>query len=200
MRILLVDHYDSFVYNLARYVGLLGHMRKVIRYDDLSLTRIENAPPDAMILSPGPQTPTQIPLTLEIIERFAPKIPILGVCLGHQAIGEVYGGQTIPAPHPIHGKASPIHHAGMGLFQGVPAPFPAARYHSLISVLEPESDLEITAQTEDNIPMAFSHRRYPVYSVQFHPESCLTTHGLDIMQNFLNLSALFHDGERAQHG
>lgn len=186
--ILLVDNYDSFVHNLARYVGMLGHERRVVRNDAITVNEIAADPPDAIILSPGPMTPHESGVSMDIIRYLGVRIPILGVCLGHQCIGEIYGGRTIRAPAPVHGKTALIEHNGEGLFAGLPNPIEAARYHSLVSHIPAGTDLEITAQTEDLLPMAFRHKTHPVYGVQFHPESELTPHGLDMMRNFLHLA------------
>ncbi len=186
--ILLIDNYDSFVYNLARYVGMLGREKRVVRNDAIGVNEIAASPPDAIILSPGPMTPHESGVSMDIIRHLGNRIPILGVCLGHQCIGEIYGGRTIRAPQPVHGKTSLIEHHGEGLFAGLPNPMEAARYHSLISHIPANTDLTITAQTEDLLPMAFQHKTHPVYGVQFHPESVLTSHGLDLMRNFLHLA------------
>lgn len=186
--ILLIDNYDSFVYNLARYVGMLGRDKRVVRNDAITVNEIAANPPDAIILSPGPMTPHESGISMDIIRHLGNRIPILGVCLGHQCIGEIYGGRTMRAPSPVHGKTSLVQHHGEGLFAGLPNPIEAARYHSLISHIPANTDLIITAQTEDLLPMAFQHNTYPVYGVQFHPESVLTSHGLDLMRNFLHLA------------
>ena len=187
--ILLIDNYDSFVHNLARYVGMLGRERIVMRNDEIDLTELALNPPEAIIISPGPCTPAQAGCSNEIIKRFGARIPILGVCLGHQCIGEVYGGQVIRAPHPVHGRASLIEHNAEGIFSGLPNPMTAARYHSLIVHIPADTDLEVTAQTEeDRIVMAFRHKTHPVYGIQFHPESCLTDHGIDILRNFVGIA------------
>ncbi len=187
--ILLVDNYDSFVHNLARYVGMLGRERRVVRNHAVDLTELALNPPEAIIISPGPCAPAQAGYSNEIIRRFGARIPILGVCLGHQCIGEVYGGQVIRAPHPVHGRASMIEHNAQGIFSGLPNPLMAARYHSLIVHVPANTDLEVTAQTEDDrIVMAFRHKTHPVYGIQFHPESCLTDHGIDILRNFVGIA------------
>jgi para-aminobenzoate synthetase component 2 len=187
--ILLIDNYDSFVHNLARYVGMIGRDRKVVRNDAVDMIALATDPPEAIILSPGPCAPAQAGLSNEIIRQFGARIPILGVCLGHQCIGEVYGGQVIRAPSPVHGKASLIEHNAEGIFMGLPNPMTAGRYHSLIVNIPANTPLEITAQTEeDRIVMAFRHKTHPVYGIQFHPESCLTGHGLDIIRNFMTLA------------
>ncbi len=187
--ILLIDNYDSFVHNLARHVGMLGRERTVVRNDAVDLDALAINPPDAIILSPGPCTPHEAGRSNEIIRRFGGRIPILGVCLGHQCIGEVYGGQVIRAPEPVHGRASLIEHNADGLFMGLPNPMKAGRYHSLVVHAPADADLVVTAQTEDDrIVMAFQHKTHPVYGIQFHPESCLTEHGLDLMRNFIAIA------------
>jgi len=186
--ILLIDNYDSVVYILARYVGILGRTREVVRNDAITLDDISMAPPEAIIISPGPCTPARAGISMKLIEQFGPRIPILGVCLGHQCIGEIYGGKTIRAPSPMHGKTSLVEHNAEGIFMGLPNPLRTARYHSLISHIPGRTDLEVTAQTEDLLPMAFSHKRYPVHGIQFHPESVLTDHGIDLIRNFIILA------------
>ncbi len=192
--ILLIDNYDSFVYNLARYIGQVGCAREVVRNDAITLEDISLNPPKAIILSPGPCAPAQAGICNDVIRHFGPRIPILGVCLGHQCIGEVYGGQTIRAPYPVHGKISLIEHDLDGLFMGLPNPLRAARYHSLISHIPADAPLKITAQTEDDrIVMAFHHIEYPVYGIQFHPESVLTEYGLDMIRNFTLIADEWHE-------
>ncbi len=187
--ILLIDNYDSFVHNLARHIGMLGRERRVVRNDSITLNEIAQNPPDAIILSPGPCTPHEAGICNDIVRKFGNRIPILGVCLGHQCIGEVYGGQVIRAPEPVHGMASLIDHHADGIFMGLPNPMKVGRYHSLIVHLPAKTPLEITAQTEDDrIVMAFQHKTHPVYGIQFHPESCLTEHGIDILRNFILLA------------
>lgn len=187
--ILLIDNYDSFVHNLSRYVGMLGRERLVKRNDEISIRDIANMHPDAIIISPGPCAPAQAGISNEIIRQLGHRIPILGVCLGHQCIGDVYGGQVIRAPHPVHGKSSLIDHDAGGLFIGLPNPLRVARYHSLVVHVPADTELQITAQTEeDRIAMAFQHKFHPVYGIQFHPESCLTEHGIDILRNFITLA------------
>ncbi len=189
--ILLIDNYDSFVHNLARYVRHLGWETRVLRNDAITLGEIIEDMPSGIILSPGPCTPAESGVCMDIIRHLGPRLPILGVCLGHQCIGEIYGGQTIRAPEPVHGDTSMIEHNGEGLFMGLPNPLEGARYHSLIAQMNADTELEITAQTEDRIPMAFAHKTHPVYGVQFHPESILTESGLDIMRNFLMLTDMW---------
>jgi anthranilate synthase component 2/para-aminobenzoate synthetase component 2 len=183
--ILLIDNYDSFVHNLARHIGMLGRERKVVRNDAITLHDIAIDPPEAIILSPGPCTPHEAGICNDVIQKFGNRIPILGVCLGHQCIGEVYGAQVIRAPEPVHGRASMVEHHADGLFMGLPNPLRAGRYHSLVIHIPAKVPLEITAQTEDDrIVMAVRHKTHPVYGIQFHPESCLTDHGIDLLRNF----------------
>ncbi len=184
--LLLLDNYDSFTYNLYQYLAELGAEVVVRRNDQVSLNEIEQMRPDHIVVSPGPCTPNEAGLSCAIIETFGPSIPTLGVCLGHQSIGQVYGGRVIRAPEPMHGKTSLMYHNGQGVFRGLPQPFEANRYHSLIveSTTLP-AELEVTAQTEDGIIMGLKHRSYPVEGVQFHPESIMTATGKDLLRNFL---------------
>lgn len=184
--ILLVDNYDSFVYNLARYVAELGEAPVVRRNDQLTLDQIEALAPSHIIVSPGPCTPTEAGISVAAIRRFGARIPILGVCLGHQAIGAAYGGEIVRAARPMHGKTSRIHHTGVSLFTGLPSPLIATRYHSLVIAPEsvPES-LEVIATAEDGEIMAVRHRQHPVVGVQFHPESVLTEYGYRMLDWFL---------------
>jgi anthranilate synthase/aminodeoxychorismate synthase-like glutamine amidotransferase len=184
--ILLLDNYDSFVYNLARYVAELGETPLVQRNDALTLEEIAALAPSHIIVSPGPCSPTEAGISTEVIRQFGPTIPILGVCLGHQCIGAAYGGEIVRAGQPMHGKTSLIHHRGTGLFQGIPNPFQATRYHSL--VIAPDSippELEVTATSEDGEIMAVQHATFPVFGVQFHPESVLTQYGYRLLDRFL---------------
>ena len=185
--ILLIDNYDSFVYNLARYVRELGETPVVRRHDAIEVDEILRLGPSHIIISPGPCSPTEAGISTELVRRLGPQIPILGVCLGHQCIGAAYGGEILRAGHPMHGKISRIHHSGSGLFAGLPSPFLATRYHSL--VIAPASvppSLEVTATSEDGEIMAVRHVEHPVYGVQFHPESVLTEHGYRILDHFLH--------------
>lgn len=183
--LLLIDNYDSFTYNLAQYFGELGARVRVIRNDAITLEEIETLKPSQIVISPGPGAPHEAGISEDVIRHFGPRIPTLGVCLGHQAIGEVYGGKVIRAPRLMHGKISPIYHYGEGLFVGVPSPFEATRYHSLI-VAEPlPADLEMTAFTSEGEVMGLRHKTYPIFGVQFHPESILTTAGKELLRNFL---------------
>jgi anthranilate synthase/aminodeoxychorismate synthase-like glutamine amidotransferase len=184
--ILLLDNYDSFTYNLAQYLGQLGQKLDVRRNDQITLHEIAAMRPDGIIISPGPCTPQEAGISIPLIQRFAGEIPILGVCLGHQAIGAAFGGRIIRAQKIMHGKTSEIQHDGRGVFENLPKPFTATRYHSL--VVERKSlprDLEISAETGDGVIMGLRHRKFRVEGVQFHPESVLTTAGFDLLRNFL---------------
>ena len=184
--LLLLDNYDSFTYNLYQYLSELGAEVEVRRNDQVTLDEIEAMQPDSIVISPGPCTPNEAGLSCQVIETFGPRIPLLGVCLGHQAIGQVYGGHVIRAPEPMHGKTSLIHHQGHGVLRNLPQPFEAIRYHSLIverSTLPDE--LEITAETADGLIMGLRHRTHPVEGVQFHPESIMTSVGKDLLRHFL---------------
>ncbi len=185
-RVLLIDNYDSFVYNLVQELGELGAEPVVHRNDAIDVAGIAAAEPDGIVISPGPGRPESAGVSMEAVSAFAGKIPILGVCLGHQCIGEVFGGRTVPAPTLMHGKTSEIHHDAAGVFAGLPSPLVATRYHSL--VIEPESvpgDLEVSARTSDGVVMGFRHRSFALESVQFHPESILTVSGPRLLGNFL---------------
>jgi anthranilate synthase component 2 len=185
--LLMIDNYDSFTYNLVQYLGELGEHVKVVRNDEMSADEIERLAPARIVLSPGPCTPNEAGVSLDLIARFAGRVPILGVCLGHQAIGQAFGGRVIHAKTLMHGKVSRIHHKGAGVFRGLPTPYDATRYHSL--AIERDScpaDLEVTAWTEDGEIMGVRHRSLPVEGVQFHPESILTEHGHALLRNFLN--------------
>jgi anthranilate synthase/aminodeoxychorismate synthase-like glutamine amidotransferase len=184
--LLLLDNYDSFTYNLYQYLSELGAEIEVRRNDQVTLHEIEVMQPDSIVISPGPCTPNEAGLSCQIIETFGPRIPLLGVCLGLQAIGQVYGGRVIRAPEPMHGKTSLMFHQGQGILRNLPHPFEAIRYHSLIverSTLPDE--LEITAETADGLIMGLRHRVFPIEGVQFHPESIMTSVGKDLLRNFL---------------
>lgn len=184
--LLLIDNYDSFTYNLYQYLAELGAQVEVRRNDQITLDEIEALQPERIVVSPGPCTPTEAGLSCQIIQRFGPSIPTLGVCLGHQAIGQVYGGRVIRAPEPRHGKTSLVYHQGQGVLHDLPRPFTANRYHSLIIERETlPAELEITAETEDGLIMGLRHQSYPIQGVQFHPESIMTPVGKDLLQNFL---------------
>lgn len=188
--ILVIDNYDSFTYNLVQYLGELGEEVVVRRNDEIDLDGISSLKPDHILLSPGPCTPNEAGITLDVIERFKGVIPIFGVCLGHQAIGQVFGGKVIRAERLMHGKTSPIHHKGESVFDGLPSPFTATRYHSLIVERETLPDcLEITAETAEGEIMSLRHKQYAVEGVQFHPESIITDHGHQILRNFLSRKA-----------
>jgi para-aminobenzoate synthetase component 2 len=184
--ILIIDNYDSFVHNIARYVRELGHEAEVVRNDAPALQEIGQET-EAVIISPGPCTPNEAGASLAIIQELARKVPILGICLGHQCVGQAFGGRIARAKRPLHGEASEIVHDGEGLFANIPGRFNAGRYHSLIVELDEPSPLRVTARSEDGEIMALEHREYPVFGVQFHPESVLTEHGHGILRNFLNL-------------
>ncbi|MFC4993908.1 anthranilate synthase component II [Rubritalea tangerina] len=186
--LLVIDNYDSFTYNLVQYFGELGQEMKVVRNDKYSLEEIEALAPSHICISPGPCTPTEAGISLEVIERFAGKIPIFGVCLGHQSIGQVFGGEVVRADALMHGKTSPVFHTGKSVFKGLPSPFTATRYHSLVVKRESLPDcLEVTAETEDGVIMGLKHKELEVHGVQFHPESILTEHGKQMLQNFLDI-------------
>jgi anthranilate synthase/aminodeoxychorismate synthase-like glutamine amidotransferase len=186
--LLMIDNYDSFTYNLVQYLGELGEDLKIFRNDKISIAEIENMSPDRIVISPGPCTPREAGISVETIKRFAGRVPILGVCLGHQSIGEAFGGEVIRAPYLMHGKTSMVHHDGRTIFEGLPNPFEATRYHSLIIKRDTlPSVLEVSAWTEDGVIMGLRHRQYVVEGVQFHPESILTTVGKDLLRNFLKL-------------
>jgi anthranilate synthase component 2 len=184
--VLLVDNYDSFTYNLYQYLGELGAEVRVVRNDELSAEAAIALSPERIVISPGPGTPDQAGITLDLIRRAAGRIPVLGVCLGHQALGQAFGGEVRRAPKLMHGKTSQIHHDGRSVFARLPDPFTATRYHSLVVERDsvPES-LEISAWTDDGIVMGLRHREFPLEGVQFHPESILTTVGKDLLRNFL---------------
>jgi anthranilate synthase component II len=193
----LIDNYDSFTWNLWHYFGQLGCEVTVHRNDAVAAGDVVASDPDAIVLSPGPCTPNEAGICCELIERSAQRVPIFGVCLGHQAIGQVMGGQVVRAPVPMHGKLSDIRHEGGGVFRGINGPFKATRYHSLIiDRASFPSDLAITAETDDGIVMGLAHRHAPVHGVQFHPESILSEHGHLILRNFLELAARWNETRR----
>jgi anthranilate synthase component II len=190
-RVFMIDNYDSFTYNLVQFLGELGADITVKRNDHVSVAEIEAAEPTHLVVSPGPCTPNEAGISMEAIAHFgAARLPVLGVCLGHQAIGQVYGGVVRRAGAPVHGKTDQIHHDGAGVFAGLPDPFTATRYHSLVVDEALPGNLALTAWTEDGIVMGLSHRELPVHGVQFHPESVLTEVGLDLLATFLRM-----DGE-----
>jgi anthranilate synthase/aminodeoxychorismate synthase-like glutamine amidotransferase len=186
--ILMIDNYDSFTYNLVQYLGILGADVKVRRNDQIALEEIEAMAPERVVISPGPGGPQSAGIIVPLIERFHRSMPILGVCLGHQAVGAAFGGRIVSAARLMHGKVSQIHHDGRGVFRNVPDPFPATRYHSLaVEKATLPSCLEISATAEDGEIMGLRHREYPVHGIQFHPESILTEEGMHILENFLML-------------
>ncbi len=187
--LLMIDNYDSFTYNLVQYFGQLGEDVAVYRNDRITLEEIERLAPERIVISPGPCSPGEAGISVAAIKHFAGKVPILGVCLGHQAIGEAFGGKVVRSAYLMHGKTSPIHHNGKGLFKGLPNPFEATRYHSLIVERPTFPDcLEITAWVAEGEIMGLQHRELPIWGVQFHPESILTMNGMDILRNFLEMS------------
>ncbi|HOY71272.1 MAG TPA: aminodeoxychorismate/anthranilate synthase component II [Methylotenera sp.] len=184
--LLMIDNYDSFTYNLVQYFGELGQDVHVYRNDEISLDKIRELNPEKIVISPGPCTPNEAGISLALIHEFAGKIPLLGVCLGHQSIGQAFGGKIIKAKTLMHGKTSLIHHKNIGVFKGLPNPYTATRYHSLVIERETIPDcLEITAWTDDGEIMGVKHKTLAVEGVQFHPESILTEHGHDLLNNFL---------------
>jgi anthranilate synthase component 2 len=184
--LLMIDNYDSFTYNLVQYLGELGADVQVVRNDEIALDEVERMRPELIVVSPGPCSPNEAGISLGLIERLGGAVPILGVCLGHQAIGQAYGGKVVHAKRLMHGKTSPIHHAGQGVFAGLPSPFTATRYHSLAVERESLPDcLEVTAWTDDGEIMGLRHKRLAVEGVQFHPEAILTEHGHAMLKNFL---------------
>ena len=196
--ILLIDNYDSFTFNLVHYLGELGHACDVRRNDALTVDQAMALEPEAIVLSPGPCTPNEAGICCDLIRRAAGRVPILGVCLGHQAIGQVFGGEVVRAPMPMHGKVSPILHDGTDVFAGLPSPFGATRYHSL--TVRPDTlpaSLVATAHTEDGVIMGLRHAVMPVFGVQFHPESIASEHGHDILANFMALARGANDTRAA---
>jgi anthranilate synthase component II len=186
--LLVIDNYDSFTYNLVQYFGQLGVEQRVFRNDQITVEQALALNPDRVMISPGPCTPTEAGVSCAMIEAFAGRKPLLGVCLGHQAIGQVFGGKVVRAPSLMHGKTSPVFHDGRELFLGMPNPFAATRYHSLVVDRPSLPDcLKVTAWTDDGLIMGLRHRELPVWGVQFHPESYVTEQGLDILANFLRL-------------
>ena len=187
--IVMIDNYDSFTYNLVQYLGELGQELKVFRNDEITVAGIQKLKPSRIVISPGPGTPKEAGVSSDVIRTLGPTLPVLGVCLGHQCIGEVFGGKVIGADRLMHGKTSPILHNGKGIFKGLDNPFTATRYHSLL--VERKSfpkDLVITAETKEKEIMGLEHKRFPIYGVQFHPESILTLAGKALLKNFLDLT------------
>ncbi len=188
--VLLIDNYDSFTYNLYQYLSELGAAVTVRRNDAIGVDEARGLAPDSVVISPGPGVPADAGISIDVIRALGPSVPVLGVCLGHQAIAEAYGGVVVRAPELMHGKASDIHHDGSGVFEGLPNPFSAIRYHSLCAAPESVPDsLAVTARTQRGVIMALRHREYPIHGVQFHPESILTQHGKALLGNFLRMSA-----------
>ncbi len=189
--LILIDNYDSFTYNLVHFLGELGATCEVFRNDKISVAEVIKKKPKAIVLSPGPCTPNEAGICLDLIAKAGGKIPLLGVCLGHQAIGQVYGGKVIRAPEPLHGKLSTIRHTGKGVFKGLPERFQVTRYHSLVVERTGlPSALEVTAETSDGIIMGLQHKEHAVHGVQFHPESIASEHGHALLANFLTLAGM----------
>jgi anthranilate synthase component 2 len=198
--IVLIDNYDSFTFNLVHYLGGLGAEVAVHRNDALSAGQAIAMKPDAVVLSPGPCTPNEAGVCLELIAEAKDAVPILGVCLGHQSIGQAFGGEVVRAPSPVHGKVSDIHHEGQSVFRGINGSFKATRYHSLVVKRETlPAELCITAETDDGLVMGLSHRTLPIHGVQFHPESIASEHGHLILKNFLDLAAAWNGAKRRLH-
>jgi anthranilate synthase component 2 len=189
--LVLIDNYDSFTFNLVHYLGGLGADVAVHRNDKIAVEDVLAAGPDAIVLSPGPCTPNEAGICLELIGKAAPDVPILGVCLGHQAIGQAFGGDVVRAPAPVHGKLSEVRHQGAGVFRGINGPFRATRYHSLVIERDTLPDaLTVTAETQDRLVMGLAHKTLPVHGVQFHPESIASEHGRALLANFLEVAGL----------
>jgi len=196
--LLIIDNYDSFTYNLVQYLGELGAELVVKRNDEISVAEIEALQPEAVVISPGPCTPKEAGISNDVIAKIGPRLPILGVCLGHQCIGHVYGGAVVRAGRLMHGKTSPILHDGSGVFANLPSPFEATRYHSLIIDPPTVPDvLIVNAHTAEGEIMGVRHREYPIHGVQFHPESILTRHGKDLLKNFLRITNDYHTKKKA---
>jgi len=197
MQVLVIDNYDSFTYNLVHYLGELGATVDVRRNDKITVAEGKAMNPEAIVISPGPCTPNEAGICLDLIRRAGPEIPIFGVCLGHQAIGQVYGGKVVRAPSLMHGKVSEIRHTGRGVFRGINGAFQATRYHSL--TIAPDTmpaDLEVTATADDGVVMGAMHKTHPVHGVQFHPESIASEHGHLILKNFLDIAAAWNAEHR----
>jgi anthranilate synthase/aminodeoxychorismate synthase-like glutamine amidotransferase len=202
-KMLVIDNYDSFTYNLVQMFRQYPLQLQVVRSDQVDLRQIEALSPDYIVVSPGPKAPTHAGISMPVIQAWHAKVPILGVCLGMQCINEVFGGQTVRSPRPLHGRTSAVYHDGRGLFSGLPSPIQAARYHSLAVQTHPEAlrgALTVTARTKDQIIMGLSHRRYPLHGVQFHPESFLTEHGFQLIENFLESGPLENVHDRRLTG
>ncbi|MEE8273671.1 MAG: aminodeoxychorismate/anthranilate synthase component II [Alphaproteobacteria bacterium] len=198
---ILIDNYDSFTYNLVHFLGELGAEIMVKRNDAVTVDEVLAQAPEAVVMSPGPCDPDRAGICLELVERAAGRLPLLGVCLGHQAIGQAFGGRVVRAPYVMHGKLSAVHHNGTGVFAGLPNPFEATRYHSLVVERDsvPEC-LEVTAETEDGVVMGLAHRELPVHGVQFHPESIASEHGHALLRNFLDIAVGDSAGRRKATG
>jgi len=194
MRLIMIDNYDSFTYNLVQLFYEFDLEILVYRHDAIAIEGIEDLKPDWICISPGPKDPAHAGISKAVVRRFGPRTPILGVCLGMQAINEAFGGRTIKAPVPMHGKQSHVHHSGLGIFDGIPSPFPAARYHSLCVDMSSPTLISL-AHAEDGVTMAIQHRSWPICGVQFHPESFLTAYGCELVDNFLAL----HPAWRRRH-
>ena len=196
--LLIIDNYDSFTYNLVQYFGELGAELLVKRNDEITVAEIDALKPEAIVISPGPCTPKEAGISNEVIAQIGPRLPVLGVCLGHQCIGHVYGGAVVRAGRLMHGKTSPILHDGSGVFAGLPSPFEATRYHSLIIDPPMMPDvLTVNAHTAEGEIMGVRHKEYPIHGVQFHPESILTRHGKDLLKNFLRIASDYHAKQAA---
>jgi anthranilate synthase component 2 len=198
MTVLVIDNYDSFTYNLVHFLGELGAKLAVRRNDKITVDEVLAMEPEAIVLSPGPCTPNEAGICLALIERAGPTVPVFGVCLGHQAIGQVYGGKVIRAPKLMHGKVSEIRHGGRSVFRGINGPFKATRYHSLTIAPDTVPDsLEVTASSDDDVIMGVAHKTHPVHGVQFHPESIASEHGHLILKNFLDIAGDWNRRNRA---
>jgi anthranilate synthase component II len=199
--LILIDNYDSFTYNLVHFLGELGAACEVHRNDQITVAEVMKRKPQAIVLSPGPCTPNEAGICLDLIAAAGPKVPLLGVCLGHQAIGQAYGGKVVRAPVPMHGKLSTIRHGNEGLFKDLPGRFAVTRYHSLIvERASLPADLAIRAETDDGLIMGLAHKSHPVHGVQFHPESIVSEHGHELLGNFLKLAGLSPRRRNAPHG
>jgi para-aminobenzoate synthetase component II len=194
--IVIIDNYDSFVFNIARYFRKLGEATEVIRNDAVSVSDLVSLKPRAMVISPGPCTPTEAGISTAVVREFSGRVPILGICLGHQCIGSAFGGRVARARRPMHGRSSGITHSGRGLFQELPSPLCVGRYHSLVVELDESCapDLAVTARSDEGEVLALAHRYQPTFGVQFHPESILTRQGQQLFMNFLRLGETFRDG------
>jgi len=198
--ILVIDNYDSFTYNLVQYLGELGQEVRVVRNDEIAAADIGALAPSHIVISPGPCTPNEAGISLDTIRLYAGKIPILGVCLGHQAIGQAFGGNVVRAPQPVHGKLSEVRHEGASVFRGINGPFKATRYHSLVVERQTmPGDLSVTAETDDGLVMGLAHKSRPVHGVQFHPESIASEHGHLMLKNFLDLAAQWNSSRGRTH-